>query len=76
MASLPFIFLQVIRQLVKIVTVCFLTTGRVLCRGSECVRTACGRAAWYTQMCFPTGGFDSEKKNMDLFQSEVNLAEG
>lgn len=26
-------------------------------------------------MCFPTGGFDSEKKNRDFFQSEINLAE-
>ena len=70
------LFLCAIRQVGRIVSVCFLTTGRVLCGGSECIRAVCGRAAWYMQMCFPTGGFDSEKKNMDLFQSEINLAEG
>lgn len=70
------LFLQAVGQLVKIVSVCFLTMGHVWCRGSECGRAVCGRAARYTQMCFSTGGFDSEKKNMDLFQSEINLAEG
>lgn len=67
-------FLQAIRQLVKILAVCFLTMGHI--SGSECVSTDLGRVAGYVWMCFPTGGFDSEKKNMDLFQSEINLAEG
>lgn len=74
MASL--LSLQAVRQLVKIVSVCFLTMGHVLWGGGECVRAVCGRAARYMWMCFPTGGFDCEKKNMDLFQSEINLAEG
>lgn len=74
MASL--LFLQAIRQLVKIVSVCFLTMGHVFCRGSVCVCTVCGHAARYMLICFPTGEFDSEKQNMDLFQSEINLAEG
>lgn len=70
------IFLQTIGQLVKIVSVCFLTMGPVLCGEVVSGSSRSGRAAWNLRMCFPTGGFDSEKKNMDLFQSEINLAKG
>lgn len=67
-------FLQAIRQQVKIVAVCFLTMGHILNR--EAASASVQFLDVPLGMCFPTGGFDSEKKNMDLFQSEINLAEG
>lgn len=61
----------------RIVAVCFLTMGHILYREAVSVSARCLDVPLGTCGCaFQQVGLILKKKNMDLFQSEINLAEG